>query len=356
MVLAWVALGVSSVAAAAGILLYRSLRYFDRAMAAVRRAGFVEREVEIASTRLRYAEGPENGVPLFLIHGQATDWKSYARVLPELAKRYHVFAVDVHGHGGSDRAPHKYDAESLGADLLEFIRVVIGEPVVLSGHSSGGLLSVWIAAHAPDVVRGVVLEDPPLFTTLLPRAEKTWNYVDLATTAARFTSSGEGDFVAFLAEHGRLLTLFKGLRPRLLRSVLQQRSARPAQPVKIAYMPPSVNEFFRGLHHYDPQFGAKFHDGTWNSGLEDQAATLAELEMPVVLIHTNWSYDEDGILMAAMDDDDAARARSCIPDCQFVRVDSGHGFHFEKPKEFVRIVSDLGYHPTATENVLTTGR
>jgi pimeloyl-ACP methyl ester carboxylesterase len=68
---------------------------------------------------------------------------------------------------------------------------VIGETAVVSGHSSGGLLAVWLAANAPDTVRGVILEDPPLFTTTLPRAEKTWNYVDLATppttscTAAR---------------------------------------------------------------------------------------------------------------------------------------------------------------------------
>lgn len=63
--------------------------------------------------------------------------------------------------------------------------------------------------------------------------------------------------------------------------------------------------------------------------------------MPVVLIHANWSYDEDGILMAAMDEADAQRAVDCIPNVRFVRVDSGHGFHFEKPKQFVQLLADF---------------
>ena len=338
--LAWAAIAIGLVAAAGGLLWLRMRRSFQRAMAAVWRAGYVERQTTIAGTRLNYAEGPAGGAPLLLVHGQATDWKNYARVLPDLARRFHVFAVDVHGHGASDRAPSKYDTQSIGADLVAFIREVIGEPAVISGHSSGGLLCVWIAAHAPAMVRGVVLEDPPLFTTLLPRAEKTWNYVDLATTAQRFVTSGEDDFVAFAARHGKLFTLFKGLQPRLVRSVLEHRDAHPDAPVSVAYMPPSINEFFRGLHRYDPRFGQAFYDGRWNRGLEDPAEALATLEMPVVLIHANWSYDEDGILMAAMDEADAQRAVDCIPNVRFVRVNSGHGFHFEKPKQFVQLLAD----------------
>jgi hypothetical protein len=53
-----------------------------------------------------------------------------------------------------------------------------------------------LAANHPDLVRGVVLEDPPFFTTMLPRVEKTWNYVDLATGAHTFLASDEEDFVA----------------------------------------------------------------------------------------------------------------------------------------------------------------
>lgn len=332
-ILALIGLGI-------GGFTFHTLTYFKRSMTAVSRAGFTEKQAILNGSQVNYAEGPANGPPLLLIHGQAVDWQNYGRVLPALAAHYHIFAVDCYGHGRSAREPEKYSAAALGKDLAQFVRVVIGETAVVSGHSSGGLLAVWLAAHAPDLVRGVVLEDPPLFTTTLPRATKTWNYVDLATTAHTFLTSGEADFVSYNAKHSKLFALFKGLHPRLAKTILEQRTRRPNQPAKIFYMPPVLNELLRGLSTYDPRFGQAFYDGSWDNGF-DLAEALANITAPAVLIHTNWQYDADGILMAAMDDKDAARACALIPNVQFYKVDSGHGFHFEKPNDFVRIVLDF---------------
>lgn len=320
-----------------GGFIFHTLTYFTRGMTAVSRTGFIEKQVTLNGNRVNYAEGPANGPALLLIHGQATDWQNYARVLPALAAHYHIFAVDCYGHGRSARVPEKYSAAALGQDLAQFIREVVGETAVISGHSSGGLLAVWLAANAPELVRGVVLEDPPLFTTTLPRATKTWNYVDLATTAHHFLASGETDFVTYNAQHSKLFTLFKGLQPKLIQTILAYRAKHPTEPAKVFYMPPVLNELLRGLHNYDPRFGQAFYDGSWNDGF-DQADALARISVPTVLIHTNWQYDEDGILMAAMDDKDAEQARSLIPNIQFYKADSGHGFHFEKPGDFVRIL------------------
>ncbi len=317
-----------------------NLTYFERDMAAVRRAGFVEKQITINGSRINYAEGPNNGPALLLIHGQTMDWKNYARVLPALAAHYHVFAIDCYGHGGSDRAPEKYSAVALGGDLALFIRDVVGGPVVVSGHSSGGLLAAWLAAYAPELIRGVVLEDPPLFTTQLPRAAKTWNHVDLATTAHAFLQSGETDFIAYNATRSRFFTFFGELRPTLTRDILAARAGHPNEPVMLFYMPPVMNELFRGLNHYDPLFGEAFYTDSWDDGFDLEEA-LGRISAPAVLIHTNWSYDADGILMAAMDDADAARARSLLRDVEFYRVDSGHGFHFEKPRDFAGILIDF---------------
>ena len=106
-------------------------------------------------------------------------------------------------------------------------------------------------------------------------------------------------------------------------------------------MPPVMNEMFRGMNHYDPRFGDAFYTGSWDDGF-DVADTLARITEPAVLIHTNWSYTDDGILMAAMDADDAERARSLVAGVEFFQVDTGHGFHFEKPAQFIQIVLDLG--------------
>jgi pimeloyl-ACP methyl ester carboxylesterase len=162
----------------------------------------------------------------------------------------------------------------------------------------------------------------------------------LATTAHNFLASGETDFVAYNIVYGKFITFFNDLQPRLTKDVLEYRAQHPNGPVKIYYMPPSMNEIFRGLDKYDPRFGQTFYDGTWNDGF-DQAAALASITSPAILIHTNWSYNANGILMAAMDDKDAERARSLIKNVQFFKVDSGHGFHFEKPADFVKILIDF---------------
>jgi pimeloyl-ACP methyl ester carboxylesterase len=67
-------------------------------------------DVQLATgVRLRYAELGDPGVPpMILLHGYTDSWFSYSRVLPTLAARHHVFALDQRGHGDSDRPAHGY--------------------------------------------------------------------------------------------------------------------------------------------------------------------------------------------------------------------------------------------------------
>lgn len=95
----------------------------------------------------------------------------------------------------------------------------------------------------------------------------------------------------------------------------------------------------RGLNGHDPRFGEALYTDRRDDG-SDVAATLARITSPAVLIHTNWSYTDEGILMPALDDAD--RARSLIPGVEFIKVDSGHGFHFEKPAGYLKILFDFG--------------
>lgn len=337
-----VLLGVAAIlllgSLAIGGWIVHNLGALERDMAAVREAGFVEKTVTIDGVTIHYGEGPDHGPPLLLLHGQASDWKSYARVLPALAEHYHVLAPDIHGHGGTDRTPDKYSAGAIGRDLAAFIREVIGQPAVVAGHSSGGLLAVWLAANEPELVRAVILEDPPLFTTLFPRAEQTWNYVDLATTTHRFLQSGESDFVVYAIEHGKFFSLFGGLRDRMIESAEAQRAEDPAQPISFWYMPAVMNDLLRSMERYDPRFGQTFYDGSWNEGLGDHAQALSRIHAPTELLHANWIVDDEGILRGAMDDQDARRARDALPNVRFHRVDSGHGIHLEEPEAFVEIV------------------
>lgn len=324
----------------AGGFVVRNLYYDVWDAWKVRRAGFVEKQVEINGSIVNYAEGPDNGPPLLLIHGQATSWESYYRVLPALSREFHVFAVDVYGHGKSDRAAGKYTANVLAEEMRAFIERVIGEPAVVSGHSSGGLIAANLAARSPEWVKGVVLEDPPFFSSVLPRAKSTWNYIDLSTVAHNFLESGETDFQLYYIRHTPFWNFFLDAKESFQQQAIRYRRSHPDRPLKLFFMPPVFNEMFRMMDMYDPRFGEAFYTGSFHEGF-DHEATLLSIEVPAVLIHANWSYDESGILLAAMDADDAERARSLIQEVEFYKVNSGHGVHFEKPGEFVQILRDF---------------
>ncbi|MHA2383825.1 MAG: alpha/beta fold hydrolase, partial [Candidatus Thorarchaeota archaeon] len=62
---------------------------------------FEEKKLDTGEITINYVEGPENGVPLVLIPAQGADWTNYEKVLPLLSKNYHVFSLDVRGHGKS---------------------------------------------------------------------------------------------------------------------------------------------------------------------------------------------------------------------------------------------------------------
>lgn len=339
LLIAGIVVGSLALVAGAGTGLYAwaNLSYFDRGMSPVWSAGYVERQATIDGSTLNYAEGPANGPALLLIPGQGVDWQNYFPVLPSLAQRYHVFAVDVYGHGRSARVPSKYSVPAIGKDLATFLRTVVGGPAIVSGHSSGGQLATWLAAYEPTLVRGAVLEDPPLLTTLFPRARQTWNYVDLATTCHEFLASGQTDWIAFSLPRSRMWRFFGDAGPPLIADGLRQHAANPDQPVRYWMMPATFNELYRGGQTYDPRFGDAFYTGSWDAGW-DHLAAMRAITVPTVYIHTAVPASPDGILQAATSDEEAATIRATIPGVEFHQTTSGHGFHFEQPENYLTIV------------------
>ena len=105
---------------------------------------------------------------LLLIPGQTESWWGYERAMPLLAEHFQVYAVDLRGQGRSTWTPGRYTLDNMGNDLVRFLDLVIGRPAIVSGLSSGGVLSAWLSAYArPGQVRGAVYEDPPLFSSEL---------------------------------------------------------------------------------------------------------------------------------------------------------------------------------------------
>jgi pimeloyl-ACP methyl ester carboxylesterase len=308
-------------------------------------AGIVEKTARIGDVVFNYATGPDDGPALLLLHAQTLDWYTYSEALPELSKKFRVFALDYPGHGKTVcPADYSMTANQIGSDLANFIEIMIGEPVYVSGNSSGGLLTAWLAANKPNLVKAIVLEDPPLFSSEYPEIKRT--VADRLFTAsynAVLDNNYGGNFLDYWIKNGtEFFRTYAGpFSQQLIRfAVNSYRNANPGEPVEIAFLPVSVQEMIRGLNYYDPRFGASFHDGTWNEGF-DHAETLKRIRCPALLIQADFEIKEDGTLNGAMSREQAVRASSLIENCQYIKVNAGHVINLEIPDQFTGIIEEF---------------
>ena len=113
---------------------------------------------------LAYDESGATGhVSVVLLHGLSSARSTWRPLVPELTARHRVFTLDHRGHGESSHAPDTYVMDHYGRDAVAFCEDVVREPAVLVGHSLGGVVAFYVAQQRPDLVRGVLLEDPPLY-------------------------------------------------------------------------------------------------------------------------------------------------------------------------------------------------
>ena len=184
-----------------------------------------EKQFNTGEVTLNYAEGPSNGAPLLLLHGTGNRWQAFNRYIPGLVGRWHVYALDFRGHGGSGRAP-QYGFGFYTGDVVEFMENVIGEPAVVFGHSLGGRVALKVAAEHPEATRAVILGDSSL-TEPEPAARMGAMFGGLAELVERYSGvhelfealmerAGEGaDPVMVLGRAGNLSMV----DPCMLRSI-----------------------------------------------------------------------------------------------------------------------------------------
>jgi pimeloyl-ACP methyl ester carboxylesterase len=116
-----------------------------------------------ADVTLNYVEGSPNGEPVILIHGVGSRWQPFLPIMPGLSEHFHVFAIDLRGHGRSGHTPGNYRLADYTRDIQAFIAEKVQRPAVIYGHSLGALVAIHLAAQHPQSVHKLILGDPPLF-------------------------------------------------------------------------------------------------------------------------------------------------------------------------------------------------
>jgi pimeloyl-ACP methyl ester carboxylesterase len=271
--------------------------------------------IQVGELRLHYAEAAGPGPALVLLHGITGSLETYEPLMPELAQVAHVYALDFRGHGLSDRAESasEYKVPDFAQDVHDFLQMVVREPAVVVGHSLGALAASWTAAHDADAVRGIFLEDPPLYKCLMPAFQDTMFYayfVALRDLLNQLSASGGSvddlgaeigswpvaDDVTLLEQAGE-----EGVRARAIE-----------------------------LSRLDVNALAPTIEGTlWS--LPDPDPVLNTIACPVHIVAGLYE------LGGALDEADVQRAVVNIPGCTHTVIDTcGHMIHTDEPRAYIR--------------------
>jgi 3-oxoadipate enol-lactonase len=112
----------------------------------------------VTTAALHYTvDGPADAPVLLLGPSLGTTTELWAPQVPALAARFRVVRYDHRGHGRSPVPPAPYTLAELGGDVLAVLDTLGVGRAHVAGLSLGGMVSMWLAANAPDRVDRLVV-------------------------------------------------------------------------------------------------------------------------------------------------------------------------------------------------------
>ncbi len=102
------------------------------------------------------------GPPVLLLHGWPETWWEWHKVMPLLAERFSVVAIDLRGAGFSDCPQGGYDKATMARDAHEVMISLGHDRYAVCGHDIGGMVALPQAAIFRDAVTHLAVLDVPL--------------------------------------------------------------------------------------------------------------------------------------------------------------------------------------------------
>jgi pimeloyl-ACP methyl ester carboxylesterase len=136
--------------------------------------GFRSGYATVNGVRLHYVAGG-SGAPVVLLPGWPRTWWEFRKIMPALAQRRRVIAVDLRGMGESAKPDGGYDKKTMASDIAALLTELGHDRADVIGSDIGSMVAFSLAANHPDRVGKLVMIDVPHpeeglnQLTLLPR-------------------------------------------------------------------------------------------------------------------------------------------------------------------------------------------
>lgn len=149
---------------------------------------------DVNGIRIRYETWGVGTAHLVLLHGLGSSADDWFLQLPAFAPHYLCVAVDLRGHGLSEKPVGRYDVRLFASDVAALLSDLDLAPAHILGLSLGGMVAQQLALAFPQIVRSLVLVNtlpglwpPPraMARIGLRRLQSLWRRPDMATVAAQ---------------------------------------------------------------------------------------------------------------------------------------------------------------------------
>jgi len=262
---------------------------------------------------LHYVEGPPNGPPLVLLHGLSRDWSSFSILLPDLVPRFHVFALDLRGHGESGRVKNGYRIADFGEDVAEFIHATVPQGAAIFGHSLGAMAGICAAADH-SAVSALIVGD-----SFISPANLAYMYDPLFA-----------QLHALLVRAGSEAELARGI------GGIQIQFRGIDEPLRLDELPgnsdAAILSWARSAIRTDPEALRMTLDRISHTGWEPERI-LPRITCPVLLLQGNPELD------ALLSDADVAFAKKLLPRVEHVRFPLlGHALFMQNPRAVLDVI------------------
>ena len=261
--------------------------------------------VHIDDTTLYY-ERNGHGPAMLFVHGMCGHADVWADQADRLSDRYTCVRYDRRGHTRSNRGDAPLSVARHADDAAALIRTLDLAPCLLVGSSSGAVIALDVARRHGDLLRGVVLSEPPLFS----------------------------------------------LDPDAGRALMGELAPRVEAAMAVGGPPAAVDAFFAAIcpglwsqldetrkDRYRANAGIGFADLRAPS-LDVTASDLAAVTLPTLVIAGDTSHPALRSI--------AHRLAAALADARFIELaDCGHVTYAEQPDMFARAVAAFASELTA---------
>jgi pimeloyl-ACP methyl ester carboxylesterase len=175
------------------------------------------KSIEVEGRQVQYKVVGE-GEPIILVHGLSASSLWWKRNIPALSQQYRLYLVDLPGFGSSGYARHRFVLTHAADWLLKWMEGVGLQKAHFVGHSMGGYICLWIAAHHPEKVSSLVLVSP----AVVPGVHTVFEYLVPLVVSVRYLTPAFFPILAYDALRAGPLAIIRAASELLMVDVREE--------------------------------------------------------------------------------------------------------------------------------------